>query len=146
MARSRLPPGSDRELLYEFCVRGVALSAQTKNRERLRAWQVKVAVEARAAAAGAILDLGPIAIQLSEFSEVRSRDRDNVAKPIQDALQGIIFGNDSQVAALGSDWYDINGQYRVRYMSRALAAALTEGSEFVWIRIYRHRAPEALTP
>ena len=133
------------DLIVEFCVEGVALSAQAKVRAHLRAWQGKVASRARAAAGDAGIIEDAVDVHISEFSETRTRDRDNVAKPILDAMQGIVFIDDRQVLRLESDWCDINGQYRVRYISMAVATALSVGRRFVWIRIYRHRRLETLT-
>jgi hypothetical protein len=78
---------------------------------------------------------GDLEASISEFSERATRDRDNMAKPILDVLQGIAYNNDRQVKALHVDWRDINGPYIVRFMSPIVAAALSAGYEFLWVRI-----------
>jgi hypothetical protein len=35
-----------------------------------------------------------VEVRISEFSEFATRDRDNMAKPVLDALQGIAYEND----------------------------------------------------
>lgn len=73
---------------------------------------------------------------VTEFDTFRSRDRDNMVKPIADALQGIIYADDKQIVSLKADWKDLNGSYRVRYMSRQVAAAFVAGDAFVRVRIW----------
>jgi crossover junction endodeoxyribonuclease RusA len=74
--------------------------------------------------------------EFGEFLERPRRDRDNTAKPILDALQGLIYLNDGQILELEVDALDINGRYLVRYISPVVAAALTRGDEFVWVRVF----------
>jgi crossover junction endodeoxyribonuclease RusA len=76
-----------------------------------------------------------VTVQITEFSEIATRDLDNLAKPILDAMQGVAYINDRQVKALHVDRCDIEGSYVVRYMSPVLAAALSEGDEFLWVRV-----------
>lgn len=134
------------DLIVEFCVVGVPTSAQTKNRMRLRQWQELVASKAMLARKRSSPIEDAIDIRISEFSEGRRRDRDNVAKPIQDAMQGVLFVNDRQVLRLESEWCDIDGRYRVRFIPPVLAQMLSTGDEFVWIRVFRHRQREDLSP
>ncbi len=70
-------------------------------------------------------------LRLTEFSEHRRSDRDNIAKPIQDAMEGILYANDRQVTRIKVEWCDIDGRYRVRHMSTIVAAALSAGREFI---------------
>jgi hypothetical protein len=79
---------------------------------------------------------GDLEASISEFSERATRDRDNMAKPILDVLQGIAYNDDRQIKALHVDWRDINGYYIVRFMSPIVAAALSAGYEFLWVRIW----------
>jgi hypothetical protein len=78
---------------------------------------------------------GDIEVYISEFSEFATRDRDNMAKPVLDAMQGIVYKNDRQVKNLHVDWRDIEGSYVVRFMSPVVATALSAGYEFLWVRI-----------
>ena len=103
---------------FEFQVRGPAVSAQAKNKRLLEAWRVRVAAAARAAWP----DSEPTAardveVYISEFSEFATRDRDNMAKPVLDAMQGVVYENDRQIKMLRVEWCDIGGAYVVRHMS-----------------------------
>jgi crossover junction endodeoxyribonuclease RusA len=77
-------------------------------------------------------------VSISEFSVFATTDRDNMAKPILDAMQKIVYDNDKRVKNALAEWCDIEGSYRVRYMSPVVAAALSAGKEFVWVRVSRY--------
>ena len=79
-----------------------------------------------------------VEVYISEFSEFATRDRDNMAKPVLDAMQGVVYGNDRQVKNLRVEWCDIDGAYVVRHMSPIVAAALSVGEEFLWVRVSAH--------
>ena len=64
-------------------------------------------------------------------------DVDNLTKPVLDALQGIVYGNDRQVSDVAAGRRDINARFRVRHISRSLAEAFSNGEQFVHIRVYR---------
>ena len=124
---------------FEFQVQGPAVSAQAKNRRRLTDWATRVTAAARAAwPRDKPLMTGDVEVYISEFSQAATRDRDNMAKPILDALQGVAYANDRQVKSVHIEWCDIGGAYVVRYMSPVVAAALSAGKEFIWVRVTAH--------
>lgn len=88
---------------------------------------------------------GDIEVQISEFNEFAMRDRDNMAKPVLDALQGIAYENDKPIKNVNIEWCDINGSYIVRHMSLVVAAALSLGEEFLWVRVSAHVPRKDLT-
>jgi hypothetical protein len=45
-----------------------------------------------------------IELRLTEFSERRRGDRDNIAKPIRDTMRGIPLGQRRQVARIKAEW------------------------------------------
>lgn len=129
----------------EFQLPGPAISAQTRNRRLLREWSARVAEAARAAWPVNRLPMtGDVEVAISEFSEAATRDRDNMAKPILDTMQGLAYENDRQVKSVHVEWCDIAGAYVVRYMSPIVAAALVAGREFLWIRVSAHRPRKGL--
>ena len=79
-----------------------------------------------------------VEVAISEFGDYPSRDRDNMAKPILDAMQGVVYDDDRQVKSVHSEWCDINGSYVVRHMSPIVAAALSAGRDFLWVRVWIH--------
>ena len=75
-------------------------------------------------------------MRVTHYSERRIADRDNLMKPIQDALQGVAYFNDRQVKDATSNWRDINGRFSIRFVSKALAVAFSQGEEFLHIRLW----------
>ena len=103
----------------------------------LQKWKAKVIVAAREAWGGnrPVLDVD-VALRMTHYSERRIADRDNLIKPIQDALQGVVYCDDCQVKDSHSNWRDINGRFVIRNLALPLALAFSEGSEFLHIRIW----------
>ena len=125
-------------LPFEFIVDGPPVSHQTHNPVRLRTWQMTV----RAAAMQYwLVGLPPVASRLKlavtyyhDGVTVRI-DNDNMLKPIQDALIGLVYVDDRQITDTQIRKTDINGSFRVRGMSAVLAEGFCRGNEFLYIRV-----------
>jgi hypothetical protein len=68
----------------------------------------------------------------SSFTRI---DTDNLVKPIQDALKGLVYVDDVWITDTRVRKTDLNGTFRPRGMSRVLADGFCEGQEFLYIRI-----------
>ena len=55
-------------------------------------------------------------------------------KPIQDALNNIVYVDDSQLTDTHGHLRDINGRYVVRWLTPAQASGFSSGDPFVHIR------------
>nr|WP_294504201.1 RusA family crossover junction endodeoxyribonuclease [uncultured Rhodopila sp.] len=122
---------------FEICVHGRPVSAQAHNRNRLAIWQHAVKTAALDAwPSGQQPFAAEIELRVTHYAGARIADMDNLVKPIQDALQGVCYPHDGRVDVTGN-WRDINGRFRVRYMSPRLAAAFSDGREFVHVRVWR---------
>jgi crossover junction endodeoxyribonuclease RusA len=125
---------------FEFTIPGPPLSRQTRDRQQLRAWQDRV----RQAAQDRLPDgkqpfSADIALQITvtyfhEGNSIRL-DNDNMIKPIQDALNGLVYTDDCQITDTRLRKSSIDGAFRVRRLSSVLAEAFMEGGEFLYIRI-----------
>jgi hypothetical protein len=62
-------------------------------------------------------------------------DNDNLLKPIQDALNGLIYADDRQITDTHVRKTSIDGPFYVRGMSATLAEGFVQGEAFVYIRI-----------
>jgi hypothetical protein len=62
-------------------------------------------------------------------------DNDNLVKPIQDALIGLIYQDDRLITGTTVRKTSLDGRFRVRRMSRVLADAFVDGREFLHIRV-----------
>jgi len=62
-------------------------------------------------------------------------DNDNMLKPIQDALQGVVYANDDQVTDTVVRKTYLDGRFKVRGMSVVLAQGFARGVAFLYIRV-----------
>lgn len=87
---------------------------------------------------------GDVELRVTHYSERRIADRDNLLKPIQDALQGVVYLNDSQVRDATSNWRNIDGRFMIRSLALPLAIAFSNGTEFLHIRVWSSPETEDL--
>jgi crossover junction endodeoxyribonuclease RusA len=81
---------------------------------------------------------GTVRLRVTYYYEIAIGDMDNLVKPIQDALQGVAYLDDRQVSDVTGRRRSIDGSFRVRYMSAALAKAFSDGRPFVHIEVWRN--------
>ena len=62
-------------------------------------------------------------------------DNDNMIKPIQDALIGLVYTDDRWITDTRVRRSDLNGSFRVKYMSLVLAEGFHRGQEFLYIKV-----------
>lgn len=130
----------------EFFVEGPTLSQQTRNRARLRDWKNYV----RSEAAKLWAERPPVETSLKltvvYYHEQDSVliDHDNMLKPIQDALAGLIYLDDRQITDAETRKTNIDGRFRVRNLTAAYARAFGSGRPFVYIKIEEAPSHEEL--
>ncbi|MDB5288849.1 MAG: crossover junction endodeoxyribonuclease RusA [Phycisphaerales bacterium] len=127
---------------FEFIIAGPPLSLQTKNRTRLQAWKrrVKEAARKRWRRRGRVRPVThEIAIEILYFFDGPPPDVDNIIKPIQDALIGVVYMDDNQVSDAVCRKRDINRAFRVRQMSAVLARGFVAGDDFLYVKVTRTR-------
>ncbi len=125
----------------EVIVPGVPVSARTDNRQRLRDWKAVVreaglqAVTAHGAWEVREMDWY---VQLGRFGRPRTRhtpDGDNLAKPIFDALTGVVYPDDRFVI----DWTvrdrDLEEEFRIVGASPTLVLAINRNEPFVHVLV-----------
>ncbi len=120
---------------FEFTIKGPPISHQAKSRSRNR-WKAAVAAEATAAVpAGAAPTADEVAISITYYYDGDTPDVDNIIKPIQDALIGIVYVDDAQVVQAHSAKTRIDGSYTIRGASSVLLVAFSNSDPFVHIRV-----------
>lgn len=124
-------------LPFEFTVPGVPISHQSGNKKRLAAWRQHV----RATAAGVWGTVAPLTARLRiavtffhEGADVRL-DTDNMLKPIQDALSGLVYADDGLVVDAQIRKAAIDDPIRARHGSLVLLRAFHVGEPFVHVII-----------
>jgi crossover junction endodeoxyribonuclease RusA len=123
-------------LPFEFSVSGIPLSAQASSHSRGR-WQETVRAAAEAEWESATLPIsGEVSVTIIYFFEGETDlDVDNIAKPILDALNGLIYEDDSQVSQLTIRKTQLAQGLEIDVRSLALANALDAGGDFVYVKV-----------
>lgn len=127
-------------VLLAFVVDGPPVSHQTRNTARLRSWQqlVRAAAATRwPAGTPAVLDRLRFSVTYYHDGVAVRIDTDNLVKPMQDALNGMVYVDDRQITDTVVRKTDLNGSFRVRGMSPVLAEGFCRGTEFLYVRIER---------
>jgi crossover junction endodeoxyribonuclease RusA len=132
------------DLPWDFVVFGVPLSVQAK-RPSLRRWRGQVQAAAQAAWPAGELPLDyKMQIHITYYHDSAPLDVDNMLKPIQDALCGLVYVDDGLLTDTHGHLRDINGHYRVRGMTPAQARGFSSGDPFVHVRVELPSAPGEL--
>lgn len=125
-------------LPFEFTVPGPPLSHQTRDRHKLAGWRMTVrhaAVSAWPTGEPPLAEPGCLTIVYYHDRPRVRIDDDNLKKPIQDALNGLLFTDDNLMVACHTHKMPLDDKYRVRGMSRVLALAFVEDREFIYVRL-----------
>ena len=130
---------------FEFSIEGPPVSSQTKNRKSLRAWKGRVHQAAEALwPQGTPPVPDDVTVKITYFYDNEPPDVNNIIKPIQDALIGLVYHDDGQVADTSSRKSKIDGAFIVKGVSPELAVRLAAGRDFVWVRVLPEPAHEEL--
>ena len=122
-------------LPWDVCVLGVPASLQGSSSRRHR-WKTEVATAARAAWPGADPPLvRPLRVKITYFHNAAPLDVDNMIKPIQDALIGIVYDDDKRVHDVSGSLRDLSGSFQLDRLTEALATGFLSKGPFVHIHI-----------
>jgi crossover junction endodeoxyribonuclease RusA len=121
----------------EFTVEGPPVSHQTRDKASLANWKRII----RAEAARCWGTKPPLTCKLKctiiNFHEgnVASLDDDNMVKPIRDAMNKLVYDDDSRICYSETIHVSIDAAIKLRRASGILLAAFSKGEEFLYIRI-----------
>lgn len=119
---------------FEFIIDGPPVSQQARRRDRLRLWKAIVRHEAEKEwPAGEPPFDGVAVLKVTYFYDAVSVDVDNIVKPIQDALVGLVYIDDSQVSDMICRKRNLYGNYKK--ISPILAGGFNRGNDFLHVRI-----------
>ena len=125
-------------LPFEFVVDGPPVSHQATDRDRLARWRERVREAAAAAWPPADMpetDQLEIAVTYYHEGETVNLDNDNMIKPIQDALAGLVYINDRQITDTRVRKTSLDGAFRIRGTSVVLALAFVRSVEFIHVAL-----------
>jgi crossover junction endodeoxyribonuclease RusA len=121
---------------FEFLLPGRPVSQQARRRERVREWKAFVNEEARRQWTGRHQPAdAPVSITLLCFYDEVALDVDNILKPIQDALIGIVFRDDSLVTDAIVRRRQLGGKFDLTDAPLVLIQGFHQGGEFVYVRV-----------
>jgi crossover junction endodeoxyribonuclease RusA len=121
----------------EFTVEGPPVSHQTRDKASLGNWKGVI----RAEAARCWGTKPPLTCKLKctiincHEGTVASLDDDNMVKPIRDAMNKLVYNDDSQICYSETINVSIDAPIKLRRASSVLLAAFSKGEEFIYIRI-----------
>lgn len=127
-------------LPVEFVVMGVPASGQTRNKQRQRQWVDKVRAAGQAAvqaAGGGSPVHTEVEVTVTYYATGGGQppDRDNMAKPMLDAMEAVVYVNDRQVLTMALNKRPLDGLYVIAGITPALASGFMANEPFVHIRV-----------
>ena len=125
--------------IAEFIVSGTPISTQASPRSKSR-WKADVSAAASAALTdehALVADL--VRVTIVYFYVSTDLDLDNIIKPIVDALNEVVYIDDSQVVNISAAKRDLSGTFTLTGASPAiieqLAATADEPRDFVFVAV-----------
>jgi len=122
-------------MYFEFLIPKRPVSLQTKNRANLQAWKKYVYAEAKKTWVGRIHTIGNIHITLIYLYDSDPVDTDNIIKPIQDALVGLVYNDDLLVTDVESHRRPLKDTFDITKFPVLLIKGITSGVECVYVRV-----------
>jgi endodeoxyribonuclease RusA len=121
---------------FEFVVSRRAVSAQTGKRVNYQVWKKLVRVEAERRWAGEVFPpTAGLRLTVVALCYTDTVDVDNLIKPIQDALVGLVYATDKRVTDVDSHRRFFTDPMDVRLVPPLLRDAWLQFGEFVYIRV-----------
>jgi crossover junction endodeoxyribonuclease RusA len=124
-------------LPFEFVVIGDPVSYQSHNRERLKQWQESVRQAAELAWSSNPLIESPCLLLVVYYFGPRPvlLDNDNLIKPIQDALNGLVYRDDKQITDTIIRRTSVAQTFVISNNSDILLEAIRRSEGFLYVRV-----------
>lgn len=137
-------------LPFDFVIIGKPVPHRSKDKAALRSWREHVKATAQFAWGQYPALTDKLCVKITHFydaspgNERQDVDSERIIKPVLDALNGIIYQDDYQIVELDNRRRNLNGSFRVKGMSVALAEGFCKGEEFLHIKVDFVRNPESV--
>ena len=118
---------------FEIVLFGPPVSQQARRRRIVREWTSEVQRVARTHWGTETSFDGEVMVTITYFFEGALLDVDNIPKPIFDALNGVVYSDDSQVTDLLCRKRDLSGDLRIPQPSALLLKSLSQSEQFLHI-------------
>ncbi len=119
---------------FEFLIRKRPLSLQAQ-RPSLQAWKAFVRAEAAKVWNDLLIQTGDLHLTLVYLCDVAPPDTDNIVKPIQDALVGLVFSDDALIADVESHRRSLVGSFDLTRLPDLVVAGIASGQECVYVKV-----------
>lgn len=121
---------------FEFLIPQRPVSLQTKKRANLQSWKAFVAAEAaKTWPVGAQPLSGDLRVTLVYLAANDAADVDNIIKPIQDALVGMVYEDDFDVCDVDCHRRFLSDPIDVTDLPPILQAGVAQANECVYVRV-----------
>lgn len=125
-------------LPFEFVVPGPPVSQQARRKKRREEWKGFVRSTAENLWRPNLPEVvGPLRLEIVYYFRGDPLDTDNMVKPIQDALKSVVYTDDNLISDVIARRRPLDGSFRVRRMTPALAVGFAEAREFLHVVVDR---------
>jgi crossover junction endodeoxyribonuclease RusA len=123
-------------LLFEILIPKRPVSHQAKNRENLQAWKDYIYGRARNEWSGGTpyTKVG-LRLTLVYLCDDSPADIDNIIKPIQDALVGVVYADDSLISDVDSHRRFLSDAIDLTNLPPLLIKGIRLGEECIYVRV-----------
>jgi crossover junction endodeoxyribonuclease RusA len=119
---------------FEFLIPRRPVSHQG-NRANLQAWKKYVKGIATEMWRGTLIESGDLALTLVYLCDLAPPDTDNIIKPIQDALVGLVFVDDSLISDVESHRRSLEGTFDLTRLPDLVVEEISAGKECVYVKV-----------
>ncbi len=122
--------------MIEFLIPRRPLSHQTKNRANLQSWKEYVqSIATTSWGRPFIPDGTDLRLTLVYLCDDSPADIDNIIKPIQDAMVGVVYEDDIQISDVDSHRRYLTDTIVVTELPQILVDAIAVGKEAVYVKV-----------
>ena len=130
---------------FEFIIKGIPISFQSKKPKKILKWKNKVRDAAKLSWKPFLPPFtGELEMEIFYFFNGDPPDVDNIIKPIQDALEKLVYDDDKRIVSVKSKKIRIGGSYQLSGISPDVVKSIIEGDDFVYVIIRVPTHPERI--
>jgi crossover junction endodeoxyribonuclease RusA len=122
-------------MYFDFLIPKRPVSLQTRKTANLQAWKQYVRAEAEKTWAGQIFANQDVHLKLIYLYDSDPVDTDNIIKPIQDALIGLIYADDLLITDVEAHRRSLYGVFDLTLCPTPLVQGIISGIECVYVRV-----------
>lgn len=120
---------------FEFIVPQRPLSHQAKRVAHKQAWKASVHAQANSCWTGSPISTGALRFTMVYLCEEDPADINNLIKPVQDALIGLVYTDDDLVVDVQGHLRMVDELIDLTGLSPTLQSALLLGTDCVYVRV-----------